>query len=341
MIAVGWGKQHQNDSAMSANVTPEYERAERTFRAASTDEEKLLALREMLRAIPKHKGTEKMQADIKRRISQLRKAQGAKGKTRSVDPFHIPRGGAGQVILVGLPNTGKSSLVAATTRATVKVADYPFTTALPAVGMWEHEDVQIELIDTPPVTATHMATGMMGAVRLADIVCIVVDAAGACLDQVETALEVLAGRGVTVRTAERGELEDGHRSVQCGLIVAARADLAADGDIATLRELYAGRLETWAISSVTGQGLDELFGRLWDLLEVIRVYTKLPGKPPDYDKPFTLSMGSTVCDLARQIHRELPDKMKFARIWGDGRYDGQQVHRTEVLRDKDVVEIHE
>lgn len=326
---------------MPTNVTPEYERADRAFRAASTDDEKLTCLREMLSTVPKHKGTEKLQADIKRRISQLRKGQTKKGKSRSVDPFHLPKSGAGQVILVGLPNVGKSSLVAAATNATVKVADYPFTTAMPVPGMWRHDDVQIELVDTPPITADHMPTGMMGAVRLADIICIMVDAAGALLDQSETALAVLADRGVTLRSAACSDLGEGHRSTQCGLIVAARSDLADPADIATLRDLYAGSLEVWPISTITGEGLDALFERLWQLLSVIRVYTKLPGKSADYDKPYTLSIGSTVADLARQIHRELPAKMKFARIWGQGRYDGQQVHRTEVLRDKDVVEIRE
>jgi len=326
---------------MPTNVTPEYERAERAYREASTDDEKLACLRQMLSTVPKHKGTEKLQADIKRRISQLRKAEITKGKSRSADPFHLPKSGAGQVMLVGLPNTGKSSLVAATTNASVKVAEYPFTTAMPVPGMWQHEDVQIELVDTPPITAEHMPTGMMGAVRLADIIAITVDAAGMLLDQSETALGVLEGRGVTLRTTPCNELDEGHRSTQCGLIVATRSDLAAAGDIATLRDLYADHLETWAISAATGEGLDGLFGRLWELLAVVRVYTKLPGKPADFDKPYTLPVGSTVGDLARLIHRELPGKMKFARIWGDGRYDGQQVHRTEVLRDKDVVEIRE
>ena len=326
---------------MPTNVTPEYERAERAYRAAATDDEKLACLREMLSTVPKHKGTEKLQADIKRRISQLRKAETRKIKSRSADPFHLPKSGAGQVILVGLPNVGKSSLVAATTNAPVKVADYPFTTAMPVPGMWQHDDVQIELIDTPPITADHMPTGMMGAVRLADVICIVVDAAGALLDQSETALAVLADRDVTLRSMPCSDLDEGHRSTQCGLIAAARSDLAGAGDIDTLRDLYAGRLEVWPVSTVTGEGLDALFERLWQLLAVIRVYTKLPGESADYDKPYTLAVGSTVADLARQIHRELPEKMKFARIWGHGRYDGQQVHRTEVLHDRDVVEIRE
>jgi ribosome-interacting GTPase 1 len=326
---------------MPANVTPEYERAERRFREATSDEGKLDALQEMLSTIPKHKGTEKMQADIKRRISQLRKAKGKKGATRGPDPFHVPRGGAGQVILIGAPNVGKSMLVAATTNAPVKVAEYPYTTALPIPGMWSHEDVQIQLLDSPPITAGHVPTGLMGAVRLADIVGVVVDAAADPLEDAEMVLSLLAERSLELCAGPCGELNPKDRYRRCGLLVGNKADLAPADSIAALRELYAGRLEVLPVSAATGEGLDELRGRLWELLSVLRVYTKEPGRPADYDRPFTLRIGSTVEDLARHIHRELPEKMKYARIWGGERFAGQHVHRTEILRDKDVVEIHE
>src|SRR5689334_19507521 len=114
--------------AMPANLTPDYDRADQRYRAATTDDERLEALREMFAVIPKHKGTEKLQADLKRRISQFRKAV-AKKPAKGVDPFHVPRAGAGQVVIIGPPNVGKSLLVARTTHAPVKVADYPYTTA--------------------------------------------------------------------------------------------------------------------------------------------------------------------------------------------------------------------
>jgi len=326
---------------MPTNVTPEYERAERRYREARSDEEKLDALREMLSTVPKHKGTEKLQADIKRRISQLRKAEAKKGGGKSVDPYHVPRGGAGQVLLVGTPNSGKSSLVAATTNAHVKVADYPFATPLPVPGMWPHEDVQIQLVDTPPVTAEHIPGGLVGAVRLADIVCIVVDAAAAPLEGAETVLDLLSERGYVLETCSCLDRATADRRRRSGLIAAAKADLADPENIATLRELYDGRLEVLAVSAATGEGLDALRNRLWALLGMMRIYTKQPGEPPDMAQPFTLPVGSTVERLAREIHRELPETMKFARIWGHGRFDGQHVHRTEELRDGDVIEIHE
>lgn len=326
---------------MPANVTPEYERAERRYRQATTDEERLAALQDMLATIPKHKGTEKMQADIKRRLSQLRKAQQKPGHAKGPDPFHIPRTGAGQVVLVGPPNTGKSRLLAATTNAEVRVADYPFTTVVPQPGIWSRDHIQIELVDTPPLTPEHVPTGLMGTIREADIVCPVIEAGAAALDQADMILYVLSERGLTLQTVPRNQLNAAEPSRRCGLIVANKADERVPEEIPLLGELYAGRLEVLAVSALSRRGLDELYQRLWDLLAMVRVYAKEPGRPPDLDKPFALPAGSTVADLARAIHRDLPEMMKFARLWGHGRFEGQHVHKTEPLRDRDIVEIHE
>ena len=326
---------------MPANLTPEYEKAERGYREASTDEERLEALRLMLRTIPKHKGTDRMQADIKRRISQLRKAAAKKPPKRGPDVFHVPKSGAGQAVLIGPPNSGKSSIVAATSKAPVKVAEYPFATAIPVPGMAEYEDVQLQLVDTPPVTDEHVPPGLMGTIRLADIVAIVVDCAEDPLGQAESTLALLSGRQVTLRSVPLGRLADGDPAAKCGLIIANKADASSPGDIEALAALYAGKLDVLALSATTGQGLGELLDHLWQLLAMVRVYSKERGKPADMNRPFTLPIGSTIEDLAREIHRELPDKMKYARIWGQGRFDGQQVHRSEVLEDKDIVEIHE
>lgn len=326
---------------MPANLTPEYERADRKYRLAASDAERLDALREMLSAIPKHKGTEKMQADLKRRISQLRKLSVKKGASRGPDLFHVPKSGAGQIVLVGAPNTGKSMLVATTTNASVKVADYPFTTPLPVPGMWQYEDVQIELVDTPPMTADRVPPGLMGTVNLADVIAIVVDAAADPLEQADMVFELLTGRGLILRNVPRSRLDPEDPHERSALLIANKSDAAPAGNIATLAELYADRLVVQPVSAETGEGLTDLAERLWELLAVIRVYTKEPGQPTDYNRPFTLDVGSSIEDLAREIHQELPGKMRYARIWGDGRFNGQRVHRTEELRDKDVVEIHQ
>ncbi len=326
---------------MPANLTPDYERAEQRYRQAVGDDERLDALREMLATVPKHKGTEKIQADLKRRISQMRKATASKGPSKGLDLFHVPKGGAGQVVLVGLPNCGKSSIVATTTNAPVKVADYPFTTALPAPGMWRYEDVQIQLVDTPPLTAEHIPPGLMGTINAADAICLVVDGMDQPLEQAETLLATLGGRGLVLRSVPRGELDVTDFNQHSAITVVNKVDIAPGEDVRTISELYSGRIDVLGVSAASGEGLDALLKRLWTLLAVIRVYTKEPGKPADYEKPFTLDAGATVEDLARTIHRDLPEKMKYARVWGDGRFSGQQVHRTESLRDKDVVEIHQ
>jgi len=326
---------------MPANLTPDYVRAEERFRQAASDAEKLEALQEMLRTVPKHKGTEKIQADIKRRMRELRRAAGAAGPGRGPDPFHIPKTGAGQVVLIGPPNVGKSLLLARTTKAPVKVADYPFTTALPVPGMAQFEDVQIELVDTPPVTADHLSGGLMNLVRQADVVGLVIDLSADALEQAEMVRNLLAARGISLRTLAADQLPADDPGRRCGLLVANKTDLASAATVAALRELYGDELEVQPTSAMTGEGLDRLIARLWQLLAVIRVYTKQPGKPPDHQRPFILDTGSTVEDLARQIHQDLPRRMKYARLWGHARFDGQQVHRTETLRDKDVVEIHE
>ena len=326
---------------MPANLTPEYERADRAYRQATTDEERLTALREMLRVIPKHKGTDRMQGDLKRRISQLRKAEAKTGASRGPDPFHVAKTGAGQVTLLGPANVGKSMLLATTTNAPAKVAEYPYTTGIPMPGMWQYEDVQIQLVDTPPVVAGHVPPGLMGTLHLADVLCVMVDCADDPLEQAEMILGVLAEKNLSLHSTPRNEMDATDFSQYSGIIVANKIDVAPAGNVSVLRELYEGRLEVWPISAATGEGLPALLRRLWQLLAVVRVYTKQPGKPPDHDKPFTLDAGSSVEDLAGQIHRELPAKMKFVRIWGDGRFSGQQVSRDEILRDKDVVEIHQ
>jgi ribosome-interacting GTPase 1 len=327
---------------MPANVTPDYQRAEQRFRHATTDAERLEALQEMLRTLPKHKGTEKMQADLKRRISALRKAESRGGAGgRGPDPYHVPKSGAGQVVLVGAPNVGKSALVGRLTHAQVKVADYPFATPLPVPGMAYHEDAPIELVDTPPVAEGHLPGELVGTIRAADAIAVVADLAGDPLAEAELVLGLLGQRGVVLRSVPRAASGADAPGIYPGLIVATKADLGSSEDLAALRELYAGRLDVLRVSAETGEGLQALLARLWDLLAMIRVYTRQPGREADLGRPFTLPAGSTVEDLARAIHRELPEKMTFARLWGHGRFEGMQVQRTEPLADRDVVEIHE
>lgn len=315
---------------MPANLTPQYYAAEQAFREATAVEDKIAALEEMLAVIPKHKGTEKLQADIKRRLSRLREEGEKKRRTGGTDPFKVDKQGAGQVVLFGFPNSGKSSLVAALTRARVTVADYPFSTSLPVAGMMPFEDVMVQLVDTPPVTVETIPPGLTGTLRNADALAMVIDVgADDCLDQLE---------GCLAHLRERRILGD---DLSRSLVLAAKADLDPSGEaLALVRELAPPGLEIIPVSTKTGLNLGVLPGRLFHILNVIRVYSKVPGKEADRNTPFILKRGSTILDMAGAVHREFPEKLKNARVWGSARFDGQSVTRDYVLQDGDVVELH-
>lgn len=323
---------------MPANLTPQYYEAESAYKQAVTVEEKIAALEEMLAVIPKHKGTEKIQADLKKRLSRLRREGQKRTKITRADPFHIEKQGAGQVALLGFPNSGKSALLAAMTRAKPKVADYPFTTTAPLAGMMPYEDVLIQLVDTPPVTEEVIPAGLPGTLRNADALLVLIDAAADdCLECLEFCLDYLKEKKIV-----REDAAPGARGISPArvLLLAAKADLGgSDENTGIMNELGSWDRELLPVSTVTGRGLEELRENIFKTLRVIRIYTKVPGKEPDLEKPFVLKYGSTVQDLAGTIHRDLPRLMKNARIWGSARYDGQSVTRDYILRDRDVVEI--
>jgi len=323
---------------MPANLPPDYHKAEERFRQAKTVAEKIAALEEMYALLPKHKGTDKIQADIRRKMAKFRQAaQQARGRG-GVDPFHVEKHGAGQLVLVGTPNCGKSALVRAVSGAHVKVAPYPFSTHGPAPGMMPFEDIQIQLVDLPPVTRDGLVPGMLGTVRASDGVLVCVDlSAPDLLEQMDTCLEVLAARGVVPHGTEPPE---GGAAMKM-LLVGTKVDRSgAAGNFEALADLRPDTLPMLATSAETGQGLEALARRCFEMLGVVRVYSKEPGKPADMDRPFVLPRGSTVLDLAGEVHRDFAEHLKRARIWGDGVYDGQPVQQDRVLSDKDVIELH-
>ncbi|MCL6613493.1 MAG: 50S ribosome-binding GTPase [Firmicutes bacterium] len=325
---------------MPANLTPQYLAAEQAYREAKTTEEKILALEEMLAVIPKHKGTEKLQAEIKARLAKLRQAGERPSAGKGGDPFHVPREGAGQAALVGFPNVGKSSLLAALTRARPAVGDYPFTTLVPQAGMMAFEDVQIQLVDTPPLTAEEMPAGLAGTLRLADVLLLVVDLGSEdCLDQLEGTLNQLYRRRIL--REENTEPAPNTKTLAKCILLGNKLDApGADERLALLAEAAPPGLALLPISAREGTGLDLLPGRVFGLLDVIRVYSKVPGKDVDRSAPFVLKRGSTVLEMAAAIRRDFPERLKTARVWGSARFPGQSVPRDYVLADGDVVELH-
>jgi uncharacterized protein len=330
---------------MAANLTPEYLEAEKEFKSANTTEQKVQALERMLATIPRHKGTEKLQADLKRRLSKLRagQAERVRQEKRSVSraglTHHVEKEGAGQVVLVGPPNSGKSQLLRSLTHATPEVADYPFTTRLPLPGMMAFEDVQIQLVDLPPVHPDLPESWLYQIIRNADAALLVVDLSDPdLLEDLETTLaeaqkaKVNLGAGVapgpgwvSLKTLWVGNKMD--------------ASGAAE-DLEILKELYGGRATILQVSAQTGAGLPELRRSVFDLLELVRVYTKVPGKKPELQAPYVLTRGSRLIDLAALVHHDFVTQLKFGRVWGHGKFEGQMVNRDDVLADKDVVELH-
>ena len=332
---------------MPTNVTPEYKAAEAEYRKARTPDERLRCLREMLRTIPKHKGSEHLQADLKTRIKELTEtlAGPRKGGARTGPPTVVHADGAAQVALLGPPNTGKSSLHARLTGSHAEVGLYPFTTQFPQPGMMPFEDIHFQLVDLPPVSAQHLPPWLSNTLQPADACLLVVDLTDpACVEQVDELHRLLDDIRVTLTPSwePSGEDEDPFAVWLPTLLVANKADLsaAADEDVATFEELTGLAYPAMSVSAVTGESTDRIGAFLFNRLGVVRVYTKIPGQPPDLTRPFTVRRGQTVEDVAILVHKEIAADLRYARLWGRGTFNGQQVGREHRVEDGDVVELH-
>jgi len=338
---------------MAANLSPEYKDAEAAYRKAREPEERLRWLKEMLRTIPKHKGTEHLQADIKTRIKQLSSDLDKPKKAARGGPTVTVRvEGAAQVALLGPPNSGKSSLHAKLTGSSASVGPYPFTTHEPLPGMLPFEDVQFQLIDLPPVSASFMEPWMPNALVHADAALLVVDLADpAVLEDVAAVREKLEDRRYILRPDaeeghdddddERDHIDDRRRIPS--VLVATKSDLSAgdaEAELEAFRELGNVPFIALSVSAETGAGLERIGATLFELLRVVRVYTKLPGHEPEKKRPYALRRGATVQDVARLVHRGMAAEVKSARIWGSHTFVGQQVSRDHHVADGDVVELH-
>jgi uncharacterized protein len=327
---------------MPANLPPMYYDAEKRFREAKTSESKIEALEEMLTIMPKHKGTDKLRADLRRRIAKLKElAQQKKGGSRRDAAYMIEKEGAGQVILIGPPNTGKSALVAALTNASPEVAEFPHTTWKPMPGMAPYENIQFQLVDTPPITRDYLDPWMSDLMRRADMLLVLVDLHDDPLEQLEETLAVL--QGLRIFPAGFSVPADLKKQpfIKKILVVVNKVDSENHlEDYHAFLELAEMNLPCIWVSSRTGRNLNGLLQTLYELSGVIRVYTKSPGKEPNKTAPFVLPEMTTLEELASKIHKDFVSKLKFAKIWGSGIFGGQMVQRDYILQDGDVVEIH-
>jgi len=343
---------------MPANLTPDYKRAEQAYRAAQDERERLACLKEMLRTIPKHKGTEHLQADIKSRIKLLTdELSGPRKGAARTGPVHVVRPeGAAQIALLGPPNAGKSALHARLTGSRATVGPYPHSTHEPLPGMLPFEDIHFQLVDLPPISADYIDSWLPNALQPADAALLVVDLSDpACAESVQGLVAQLDAKRISLvsdwparaAAATVDDVDDDERALDPfrirlpTLLIASKLDLGFDpADLAVLEELIGLDLPHLAVSAETGEGLDAIAPFLFRELGIVRVYTKAPGKPPEMDRPFTVRRGATVADVARLVHKDIAAGLKYARIWGTGVFDGQQVGPEHVLHDRDVVELH-
>lgn len=328
---------------MPANLPPEYFEAEKRFRQASTLAEKIITLEELISTVPKHKGTDKLRGDLRRKLSQLRKeeAQTRKKGGRSYLYF-VEREGAAQVAIVGLPNTGKSSVLASLTNAVPVIADYPISTVVPLPGMMPYEDIQIQLVDLPPIGNEATDGWVSSILRTSDALMIVVDLKEDPEIQAELIIEQLNKWNIIVIPSINKENEKSKFKIfKKAILIGNKSDLANTHDsFLKLKEVYGDKMSCIAFSALKRENLEELKKEIFKVTGIIRVYSKPPGKEPDLRKPFTIPEGTTVIDLAGIIHKDFIFNLKFARIWGSAKFEGQRVEKTYILQDKDIVELH-
>jgi ribosome-interacting GTPase 1 len=342
---------------MPANLSPDYKKAEQAFRAARDETDRLVCLKEMLRTVPKHKGTEHLQADIKSRIKQLTEdlAGPKKGASRTGPVHSIRPDGAAQIALIGPPNSGKSSLHAALTGSRAEIGPYPHTTHEPLPGMLPYADIHLQLVDLPPVDDDYMESWYSNALQPADAALLIIDIAEpACAEQVLAIIARLETKRITLSSHWPGidgaqPLEpdaddaapDPFRIYLPTLLVANKCDMDSDPEaIAILKELTDVDFPAVCVSVINSDGLDAIGDFLFKGLGVVRVYTKAPGKPPEMKRPFTVRTGASVLDVAQLVHKDIAGSLRYARAWGSGVFDGQQVGPEHVLCDGDVIELH-
>ncbi len=327
---------------MPANLTPEYLEAEAKFKQAKTIPEKIKALEVMMAVIPKHKGTEKMRAQLKSRMAKLKEELNRKPVIgRAEQAFSIKKEGAAQAVLIGLPNSGKSTLFTKITTAQSEVADYPFTTKKPIPGMMKFENIQIQIIDTPPISLDHIEPGFSNLIRNADVLITVVDISEDPVFQMEIIFEILKDMKIMIGSYNPSTDQEIGWAYKKTILVANKCDVKNGLEIyKPFENSFKDRFIILPISAKQDMNLDEIKKEVYKLLDIIRVYTKAPGKEPDFDEPVILKKGSTVEDVALSIHKDFAAKLRYARIWGSGKFGGQMVKRDYKVSEGDVVELH-
>lgn len=264
---------------------------------------------------------------MKDMISKQKKSGGTGGAW-----YQVEKQGAGQIVMVGLPNSGRSSLLNTLTNAHVEVALYPFTTNLPQVGMMEYEDIKIQIVDTPPLY-DEAPPWLFGLYRNGDVLLIVLDAQSDIAKDFDTLMDALNTRNIFAEDVDSGVRKK-------AIVVLNKSD---SGDQDTIKSFAKRRSEDFqviAVSANSGEGIEELRTVIFTTLHIIRVYTKKIGHAIEKKDPVVLKVGTTVIDAAEHIHKDFRKNLKFARLWSDSEYQGQRVEKNHILTDGDVLEFH-
>jgi ribosome-interacting GTPase 1 len=327
-----------------ANLPPEYFEVEKTLREARTPEEKIAIMEKLLSIIPKHKGTEKLIGLYRSKIAKLKEEMARRpSAAKKGQLFRIEKSGAGQVIVIGPPNSGKSSLISALTGLELEVAEFPFTTKTAAPFMMPYENIKIQLIDTPPITPDYFETWLAEMIKSAEAVLLVLDASdGQTAENLEMLLNRLKEKKVEPVPQQAEIPPDKFPFLKRSLVVLNKSDLS---EPELLREelttLFNLPVEYLFVSARAGENLAALKKKIFDLLQIVRIYSKIPGKKPDYESPFILKKGQNILDLARLVHKDFAEKLNYARVWNkSGTIQGWRVTRDYLLNDEDTVELH-
>ncbi|VVB98693.1 GTPase Obg [uncultured archaeon] len=354
---------------MTTNPGPEYFLAQERYDQAKTTQQKIAALTEMIKYCPKHKASEKLVAELTYKLARLKqesdKEKVQQSKRGGGASINVKKDGAGQIVILGAPNSGKSYLLKMLTGVDVEIAEYPFTTTKPEIGMMGYRGTQVQVVEVPALiegSSEGKANGtqLLSLARNADAIIVMhrddaekgmvvgeLAKAGIIITRKKPRIAILPNseyQGITVagkqflKISEK-ELED---TLKRAGIYKASVLLEEDTDLGKLTEALDESLDYKnALFIKTGSegNLDELKAKIFGLLEKIIVYTKKPGAEADLNTPMCVKEGSTVSDIAGLVHKEMADRVKYAKVWGSSKLEVQRVGKEYRLKDGDIVDI--
>lgn len=305
---------------MPANLPPYFFELQARLKEATDNEEKISILEEMLAICPKHKGSEKVQKELKTKIAKLKKQKPKKIKRETF--YSVPKEGAAKVIIVGPQNSGKSSLLNALTNAKAKVADYPFTTKTPQPAMMPYENILIQLVDTPPLT-NDSPGWLKSLIFESDALLVVFD-----ISKPETQKEIKNLKEL---------LKKWRLDKKKIIFVGNKIDLPeSQKNLEKLKNFY----EILPVSAKTGFGLEELKKEIFKMLEIIRVYSKKIGQEIDFKAPFVVKKNTKLIEIAEKINQDFASSFKYARLFKKDSPKVKIVGKEYLLQDEDIIEIH-